>query len=221
MAERPVFVPGGLAGGPLVRVVPVAFTWSAGFAVVQKKKNVRALHEAARHAGLSPLLEVSTKSDDELGQSLSAFNLRIRVDEAGGGVPLECAFQGSKVFEGGGPYQDIYRVDPREAKRDVRLRSSGAVVGFRFLGQDFPVVPRTGFYDWLYLQAVLGRRERLDALNEYAGFTDIEFNPARSINCQARTCAVLATLRARGQLDECAGSVGRFLELLRQEAKYT
>ena len=212
MAERPIFLPGS-SRGPLARAVPVAFAWNAGFAAVQKKKNVRALHEAAAQGGWSPLLEVSTKSDDGLGRDLSAFNLRVRLARYGE-TPLECAFQGSKIFEGGGPYVDIYGLDPRAAKRDGRLRSSGAVVGFRFGGRDFPAVPRTGFYDWLYLHAVLAHPAWLDALEGYAGFTDVEFNPARSINCQARTCATLVALRARGQLEECAGSAERLLELL-------
>jgi Aldo/keto reductase family len=32
-------------------------------------------------------------------------------------------------------------------------------------------------------------REWLERLYRYAGFTDIEFNPSKSINCQARSCA--------------------------------
>ena len=47
-----------------------------------------------------------------------------------------------------------------------------------------------------------------------AGFTDIEFNPKRSINCQARSCATLVTLDARGLLAECLDSPGRFIQLL-------
>ena len=34
-----------------------------------------------------------------------------------------------------------------------------------------------------------------------AGFTDIEFNPERSINCQARSCALLVTLLKNDWID--------------------
>lgn len=113
MAERPVFLPS--ADGPLVTVRLIAFHWHSGFAPVQKRKNVSALHDSARSTGLTPLLEVSTKSDEPLGQRLSAFNLKVHTSD-GKDIPLECAFQGSKVFEGGGPYTDLFDVDARAAQ---------------------------------------------------------------------------------------------------------
>jgi hypothetical protein len=76
MATRPVFVPRGQPG-LLVSKVDIAFPWNPGLAPIQKKRNVVALHKAAREQNLFPLLEVSTKSDDDLGQKLSAFNLII------------------------------------------------------------------------------------------------------------------------------------------------
>src|SRR5688572_1732239 len=129
MAERPVFLP--TPGGPeLVREVSLPLTWHGGFAAVQKEKNVAALHASAAAAGYSPLLEVSSKSLEKLGRHLSAFHLRVRVKQ--GDVPLECAFQGSKVFERGGPFTDLYDADPRDAKRDPRLQQSGPLRGFNF-----------------------------------------------------------------------------------------
>src|SRR5947209_8722673 len=100
----------------------------------------------AARAGYLPLLEVSTKSDDALGQHLSAFHLRVHHSTVGD-ITLECAFQGSKVFEGGGPYTDLYRMDPKSAKRDHRLQSSGRLIGFRFGDFNFPLEPKTAFYD--------------------------------------------------------------------------
>ena len=94
-------------------------------------------------------------------------------------IPLECAFQGSKVFERGGPYTDLYDVDVRTAKREPRLQTSGRLVGFIFDGFSFPLEPKTVFYDWLYVTAIFPHREWLDRLYpRYAGFTDIEFNPS-------------------------------------------
>src|SRR6266404_1541057 len=188
MAERPVFIPWP-TGLRLVKEISFHFQWNPGFAPVQKKKNVRALHEAARIGGYTPLLEVSTKSDVRLGERLSAFNLKVKHD-AFGEMPLECAFQGSKVFEGGGPHTDLYSMDPRAARHDPRIRSSGPLLEFRFNGFTFPNEPKTAFYDWLYITAIFPHRVYLARLKKYAGFTDIEFNPEKSINCQARSCAI-------------------------------
>lgn len=212
MAERPVFCP-SRKQGRLVEEVSVSFTWHKGMAPSQKKKNVFELHAAAAARGISPLLEVSTKSEEKLGQRLSAFNLRIELDD-GGTIPLECAYQGSKVFEMGGPYTDLFTVDSREAKRDSRLVSSGALIGFRFQGQEFPLKPMTNFYDWIYIRAIYPHREFLQRLHQYGGFTDIEFNPGTSINCQARSCATFVTLDRLDLLSECVRSSRRCMEIL-------
>src|SRR6185369_5474723 len=212
MAERPIFVP--LSTGPrLVSEIYFSIVWHPGFAPSQKKRNVKALHEAAEIAGYSPLLEISTKSNEEIGQRLSAFSLKIHSKEAGE-IPLECAFQGSKVFENGGPYKDLYRSDPRLAKRDPRLQKSGTLIGFEYEEFLFPVDPKTAFYDWLYITAILPHREWLSRLHRYTAFTDIEFNPNRSINCQARSCALFLALNYRDLLDDAMASSRNFIETL-------
>ena len=38
---------------------------------------------------------------------------------------LECVFQGSKVFENGGPYRDLVLNSPYKAKKAKRLKESG------------------------------------------------------------------------------------------------
>ncbi|MHB1570444.1 MAG: DarT1-associated NADAR antitoxin family protein [Vulcanimicrobiaceae bacterium] len=212
MAERPIFIP-SLKPGRLVDEISVSFLWHKGMAPSQKKKNVLELHAAAAKRGLEPLLEVSTKSEEKLGQRLSAFNLKVELDD-GGTISLECAFQGSKVFENGGPFTDLFGADSREAKRDVRLTNSGGLTGFRFEGQDFPLIPKTAFYDWLYIRALYPHREFLQRLHRYAGFTDIEFNPEKSINCQARSCATYVALDRLDLLSECANSSERFMQVL-------
>jgi len=212
MAERPIFVP-SQKPGRLVDEISVSFLWHSGLAPSQKKKSIQELHSAAAKRGYEPLLEVSTKSEEKLGQRLSAFNLKTELDD-GGIISLECAFQGSKVFENGGPYTDIFGADSRDAKRDARLSSSGGLIGFRFEGQDFPLTPKTAFYDWLYIRSLYPHREFLERLHRYAGFTDIEFNPTKSINCQARSCATYVALDRLGLLDECVRSSERFMQVL-------
>jgi hypothetical protein len=211
MAERPVFVP-SLMGSRLVHEVSIQFAWSAGMAPSQKKKNVAALHAAAAKRHLEPLLEISSKSEREIGQKLSAFNLKIKVN--GQETSFECAYQGSKVFEKGGPFIDLYWVDSREAKRDPRLQSSGRLIGFEFDGEEYPLNPPTVFYDWLYINAIYPHRDWLERLSQCAGFTDIEFNPQRSLNCQARSCATFVALLQRGVLDDAMESFSTFRHLL-------
>lgn len=211
MAGRPVFVP-KIEGLRLVQEIDIPFLWHSGMAPSQKKKNIISLHEAAAKRGLTPLLEISTKSEEKLGQRLSAFNLKIKSKV--GEISLECAFQGSKIFEQGGPYTDLYFKDSREAKRDSRLQESGHLIGFQFEDQEFPILPKTAFYDWLYVKALFNHRDYLKRLQSYMGFTDIEFNPQRSINCQARSCAMFVALDKKDLLKEAYESVQRFIEIL-------
>lgn len=211
MAQRPVFVPAE-SGAALVHAVPVEFRWHSGMAAVQKKRNVVELHDKAAARGLSPILEISSKSEREVGQKLSAFQLKVEIDNRL--TTLECVFQGSKVFEEGGPFTDLYWVTSLEAKRDSRLQESGRLIGFHFEGRDFPLSPPTAFYDWLYIRALFPHRDWLLRLNQCAGFTDIEFNPERSINCQARSCATFVALERRGLLEQATSSFSAFVEIL-------
>ncbi len=212
MAERPIFVPSS-RGDELVREVSLRLKWNPGFAAVQKEKNIAALHDAAIAAGFAPILEVSTKSLTNHGRRLSAFSLKIK-SESLGELPLESAFQGSKVFERGGPYNDLYFAEPRDAKRDPRLRASGKLKGFLFDGFHWGIEPKTAFYDWLYITFLSGWRDWASKLSRYAAFTDIEFNPQRSISCQARSLALFVALNERGLLDEAVSSPDSFTRLL-------
>ncbi|MEW6281612.1 MAG: hypothetical protein AB1758_23580 [Candidatus Eremiobacterota bacterium] len=68
------------------------------------------------------------------------------------------------------------------------------MVGFRFFDQDVPTRPLTAFYDWLYVRALRQNPDESEQLRGYRGFTDIAFNPARSLNCQARSAALYVAL---------------------------
>lgn len=213
MVERPIFV-AKPESRELVDEVFLPLTWLPGFSAVKKKENIKALHEAAENAGYRNVLEVSTKSANKRGRHLSAFHLRVKSTKKGS-VPLECAFQGSKVFEHGGPFADLFNAEPREAKKDRRLRESGQLVAFRFEGTDWPLEPKTSFYDWLYVTSIYPYREWAVKLYAYGGFSDIEFDPTRSINCQARSIALFLSLMKRGQLDEAIKSSSDFINVLR------
>jgi len=217
MAERPIFVstPGS---DELVKEVFFQIHWHSGFARVQKEKNIEELHSAAARAGYRNLLEISTKSSSERGRHLSAFHMTAQTKECGT-IKLELAFQGSKVFEHGGPFTDLYRKGEKEigeAKRDPRLHNSGGLIAFRFEGVDWPLEPKTAFYDWLYISFLKNFQEWAPKLYEYGGFTDVEFNPHRSINCQARSCALFLSLMRRRLLERALESPRAFITLLRE-----
>ncbi len=181
MAIRPVFIP-ILDKEQLFKEIDIEFKWSAGFAVVQKQKNIHALHEKAKEEALYPLLEVSTKSSEQLGQRLSAFNLQIETNDFGK-ISIESAFQGSKVFENNIQYTSIYEKESLDAKKDKRLRESGNLTSFNYFGNEWELEPKSAFYDWLYISALYPHKKYLkDNLCKYKGFTDIEFNPKKSFS---------------------------------------
>lgn len=217
MAERPIFIP-WIEGKRLVKEVTVAFVWNPGLAITQKRKNIDALHKAAALRQITPVLECSTKSEKELGKRLSAFNLKLPT-KTYGSLTLECAFQGSKVFENGGPYTDLYLRDSRDAKGDERLQTSGVLTGFSFEDRRYPLIPKTAFYDWLFVRSLYPHREFLRELKQYAAFSDIEFNPERSINCQARATALFVALEMKGLLEQSHNSFEFFSEVLAPDSR--
>ena len=89
MAVRPVFVP--VSKAPYVTRFMGEFTWNGGFAVSQKQKNIAALHEAFhKRFPDDKVLEISSKSMQELGIQLSAFHLQKEVPSLGKKVPDVC-----------------------------------------------------------------------------------------------------------------------------------
>ena len=202
MVKRPVFIPSSNPN-KLVDVEMVNFTYHSGFAVSQKQKSINSLHQAiSEKFGFTDILEISSKSEIELGVQLSAFNLMITTKTKAKTFSVESAFQSSKVFEGNIQYLDLLEKSSREAKKDDRIKSSGKVIGFNFYNQFWETTPLTAFYDWLYVNALNNKPEYHDELLKYQAFTDIEFNPEKSINCQAQSVALFCSLYHRNMLDE-------------------
>lgn len=212
MAQRPIFLP-EYVSGLLWREVVISFDWYPGFAISQAQKSIRSLHEAAARQRITPVLEISTKSPQEIGIQLSAFNLRLN-DDKFDNLSVESAYQGSKVFERGGPYHDLYTTASREAKKDKRLQNSGKLVAFNFKGTEWPLIPQTAFYDWLYISALVENAGLHEQIMNYRAFSDIAFNPEKSLNCQARSVALFVSLHKRKLLDVGMFSQGAFIGIL-------
>lgn len=211
MAKRPIFVPTPEVF-PFVKEKLIEFEWHPGFAKVQAQKSIRSLHEAAARSNLDPVLEISSKSLDTLGVDLSAFNLKLLKGQHI--LSVECAYQGSKVFTGGGPFTELYYVSSIEAKKDERIRNSGNFVGYRFFEEEFPANPVTAFYDWLYLTALSHNPSLSEKLLEYKSFSDIAFNPKKSLNCQARAAALFVSLSARHEIQNVLEDKAYYLTLI-------
>ena len=213
MARRPVFVTDDVL---YVKTVNTEFKFYNGLSKAQKQRSSESLHEAFKSSYADAnVLEVSSFSNNPLGNKLSAFNLLLSLKD-GTKIPVEAAFQGGKIFENGGPYKDLLKESPKNAKRDDRLRMSGRIVGFEFEGMIFPTDPLTLFYTWLYLHALKENKEIASELLQFDAFTDIAFNPQKSINCQAYACAVYVTLQRKSELEKALTDVDFLSEILKK-----
>jgi hypothetical protein len=213
MAQRPVFIP-RLDSGKFLLTESIEFKWFPGFSLSQKRKCIEALHIAAQTTlDLRPILEISSKSHDPLGVKLSAFNLCL--EYRGTKISVESAYQGSKVFEKGGPFEDLFLKSSKDAKKDPRLRQSGALIKFDFNREEWPLIPETSFYDWLYLNALNDNEVLAKELLKYQAFTDIEFNPKKSMSCQARSAALYVAIQKKGIFKQALSSKEKFLLLVR------
>lgn len=189
MTTRPVFIP-DKDGKVFVKQKDINFTWYAGFAITQKQKSILSLHEnIKKELGLNKILEISTKSLEKVGSSSSAFNLMLDWREIKSTV--ESFYQGSKVFKNGGPYTDLYEKKSIFSKKDERIQKSGELVGFSFFDERWGI--DDDFYSWLYLAALNQNKKISDMLMRYDAFTDIEFNPKKSFNCQAYSAALFVS----------------------------
>lgn len=213
MAKRPIFIVGN--DYQLYTQKIIEFKWNAGYAKIQKQKNIESIHKHAKKIGIGKILEISTKSKNEIGVKLSAFNLSILDDELRKKVTVEAAYQASKMFKLGGPYEDLIYKDPYEIKKDIRLKESGRIKGFKYNGVHWELIPVNAFYDWLYMNFLLQNKKLVKEIIEYDAFTDIEFNPKKQINCQARAAAIFVSLYRKNYLNLNGLKKKKFLELLK------
>lgn len=208
MAHRPVFVVS--LDDKFCIHSNMEFEYYSGFSIKQNQLSIQSLHKAyKRNNTAKKVLEISTKSEERLGVQLSAFNLMIK-NKSGKLISVESAFQSSKVFENGGPYKDLLDVPSKIAKNDPRLKNSGRIIAFKIDGKVFPTEPKTMFYNWLYINALNINTDLSNQIMEYDDFTDIAFNPQKSINCQAEAAAIFVSLRRQGLLAEALADKDSF-----------
>lgn len=227
MATRPIFMPNyqkisndDITIDNLVQIKNVDFTWQSGLSITDKQKSIASLHENAKKLdGINHVLEISTRSTEKLGVALSAFNLKIRTTK-NNEIPVECIYQSSKVFQDNIQYLELLHKSPAEAKKDERLKSSGEIIAFRPFGKqekEWNVNPISAFYNWIYINALMQHSEYHKKLLNYQAFTDIEFNPKKSLNCQAYATALFCSLYKNELLDEIMQKPQSFLTIYKTD----
>ena len=190
MAQKQVF----LATSNGVEDVIVDYEFHSGFALSQVRKNINSIHDSIVGLKNCNPLEVSSKGTQKVSAKYSAFNLKVD------GYPLEVVFQGAKVFEDEnefGPFFDeISKLSSKESKAFISKFSAENgyhLKKFSYQGKDWPLYPKTLFYDWMYYRAFT-QNGSIEDIEEYDAFTDVCFNFHKSLNCQARSLALIKVL---------------------------
>ena len=199
-ANRPVFIIQDTY--PWYKQIDVSFTWTSGFFLEQKQKNIQALHKAflERYSEFR-VLEVSTKSPRPVGAQICAANLTANFPE--GSYPIERLFQSAMFFEHKGPFPDLIDKDPKAAASDERMKDTGHLIGYSLFGTEYPALPKTIFFDWLYFKGLLDHPDEISTLYRFDAFTDIEYIPDRSLTCQPKASAMFSSLARANLLDRC------------------
>lgn len=175
MAIRPIYISTNIPEMPFIQR-DISFEWIKGMSYSQKCKRRDSLKkEIAKQYDINKWLEISTKSDKEIGVKLSALNLKIlttkKIER-----PVEEIYQSSKVFE------------------------NGKIISFKYGNTTFPNDPYSMYYDYVYMLGLYQNQNLWEEFSKYSIFTDIEFNPNKQLNTQARAAAIFKTLLENNSL---------------------
>ncbi len=152
------------------------------------------------------VLEISSRSSQQLGRDLSAMNLRAAGDPRGRTV--EAVYQAAKCYGDGGPDDAHCESGYAAKRRDRERRRAGPLAGFEHEGVRWRTDTGSAFYDRLWARSALaGRGEAVVArLQEYDAFSD-QFHRPGAVACQAKAAAIAAGMglaRLRAALEEPA-----------------
>ena len=189
-----------------VETKQIEFKWIGGLAFSQRVKCASSLANSVKQTlPIYNHLEISTKSLNDTGIALSAFNLKLD------GLPVESIYHSSRIYEDGTQYEFLKHYKPGDAKKFINENGKGKMIGFKYNEVEYPISPVTAFYNWIYINA-LAKSELSDDVLKYDAFTDIEFNDKRALNCQARAAALYVAIVRRKMENYFLSSFNRFLE---------
>ncbi|MDY5557468.1 DUF6977 family protein [Helicobacter sp.] len=189
------------------------------------------------------ILEVSTKNNSELlGYKLSAFNLRLddkpleyvfqeskRFQQNNQDSINYKGFEKYCCKENDNFYLKFQNLDsinlkkenPKRIVADFLKQNNGLYLShFQYQGIVFELFgnnpfSKSLFYDFIYFKAIqesLSEKEQMNILG-FNIFTDIEFNPQKSINCQARSCALYHYAKLNNKVNFFMESKGNFIKI--------
>lgn len=197
MATRPVYI---VNNNNYIEKKIIEFEWIKGMHISRKLLCSKSLQKSASEElqiDISNFLEISSCADIELGKNLSAFNLKTNFENSDKIYSVESAFQSSKVFQNGGPYKELIHSNSKDAKKDPRIKNSGELLHFEFMGKKIDADGTTIFYDWLYINVLLKNTDLHKSILKYRVFTDIAFNPQKMLNTQAFSIALFVALKLK------------------------
>ena len=176
MAIRPIYISTGNINNPFIQD-DIYFKWISGYSYINKCKRRDSLkQEIEKLYDIKKWLEVSTISDKDIGKKLSALNLMITLSN-NSKYSVENIYQCSKVYE------------------------NNHIVSFKFKNTEFENTPYGMYYDYIYMVALFQNKEYHKLINNYYLFTDLFFNPNKSLNTQARAVAIFKSLYDNNYLD--------------------
>lgn len=190
------------------------FNFFGGFSLIQKQRTIDAFHEAINLDGISSVLEVSRKSKDPIGNSLSAFNLMLTIHGHTG--PIECIYQSSKVFNHSIQFKEALDLEPLQAKKLIKEQVENQkliLTGFNCFGVEFPLYPTTIFYDYIYVLALSQNHNIASKVVENYCFTDVEFNHKKQFASQARSCAIFKYLSDNDLIEASVENYDKFKDI--------
>lgn len=166
------------------------------------------LHAIRAKESGGEILEVSPYGN-AVGKACTPWHLKMKADN-GEEYPVAALYEAAKIFEDGGPYEDLRSKRPDEIFGDQRLRDAGSLMGFHFENEAFTTSPRHKFFDYLYIRALRDREDLHEALLKAEILTDVTYQMSRMYLSPARSVSYFISLYREGLLDKVLSSSEEF-----------
>ena len=175
-------------------------TW---FTPLDRPPFVEEHHDPAGPPANLRVLEISSRSDDPLGRSLSAMRLRADDTDSERRLPVESIYQAAKCYGEGGPDEAPLPNGFDAKRRDRDRRAGGALTGFEHAETFWPAASGSAFYDriWIKAAGVAEATHPSLGLHRYDAFSDQFHRPGQAVACQARAAAMFVGLDRAGKRD--------------------
>jgi len=208
VAKRLYFIPKSSYQG-LILEKTVYFPEVRGDRDYSMKKTMETMHHVirAKESG-GQILEVSPYGGPE-GKACTPWLLKLKTQD-GKFHPVAALYEAAKVFEHGGPYEDLKEKRAEEILGDPRLRQSGKLMGFHFEDEAFTTTPRHKFFDYLYIRALKERADLHEALLKAEIITDVTYQMSSMYLSPARSVSYFISLYQKGLLEKVLSSSEEF-----------